>query len=1355
MGTELRLTFEKADGGYAARLHHPDAGTSDGVPYKPFLDEEDYEDLRWYLEDYLDLPDGGSEVRAQRVERSMDGWGRRLYDAVFEHGDHRELLNQLVAAETPRLLSVAIGPTETDLLRLPWELMADSAGPLTRQDITVRRQLTTARRSKSGPTGDGIHLPLRILLVVSRPESAGFLDPRPTTRGMLDALDALGSDVVVDFCRPPELATLDEALSVAKRDGRSYHIVHFDGHGTFLPDIGLGALLFEKPSPDGTGIGAEVDYVRADRLGQLLARYDIPLAMLEACRTGQIGDVSAFRSVAPRLIEAGVASVVSMSHAVHIEATRVLLERFYRELACGLTVGQALEAGRGAMLAQPFRWLERGPEARSIMLRDWFLPNLYQLGLDPILVPERGEMAEPERPRRAPAEGEETGAFPKPPMYRFHGRARELHALEQGFREFRAIVLHAMGGMGKRALAREAAFWWGRTGLFPDGACFLSFERGGSADRIVQVLGTYLEGTSFESRGQDEQYERARELFQQKQVLMVWDNFESVLPQFAGGSEDQGAGDVGAEEQPGDEEAQQTTVPNPQPALSSFAPEERDRIVELFRDWTQSEDGNGRLLITCRPGETGLSGARRFELQGLARPDSFSLLARVLKTHGVELTDERLSKDNLAALLDVLADHPLSVELVGPHVAAMTPEDIVRDFDALLEEFRRGAGEERNDSLLASLAFSTRRLSDPAQVALPWLGLFSGGVFEDNLLDVSELDPAVWGAVRTELEGTALVRVEREILMADRPYLRFHPTLAYAARLAGPVQHPDDARKRLVAVYGAVCQSATKALHGSSPRGGMEVLAREEANVRAAVHLAFEMDEVRVASVMAGALTDYLDRSARMRERDAWVSWLAAETDRGELTQESAVHERQQAWTVLTQGRMTEAVALLEALIVRLEQSDAFDPKFQLVTTRQILGRVYCEAGRASEAIPILEATRAEWDGLVEREDEAGRSSDDERSNLAANLGDLANALGHAGRLEEALHANEEGIAISRDLGDNRGVATGRGRTAAILMEQGRHAEADARYEETLSAARRAGDRELETSLLQHQGSLADDMHRFERATDLYKRALALFQQANDEGSIMRTCNLLGVVERKQGRLPEARAWYERSREIARKRGEKQSMGIAAQNIGIVCQLEGEAAREAGDEAVPQRHFREAESSLQESLRLKIEVGNKPFEATAWGQLTQVYLLLGDLDKAEEHAGHSLAIREGLALKEVHLDYNIMAKIARAAAMSPKPPSGSASATRPATSSADGRAETALSQASFCAPSSPWPRTAPALGSTTMPRCPPRLSRLSRRLSSSPRPWTPSRPSSVPWPLAKPPRCRPACRRNWWSPCQS
>ncbi len=220
--------------------------------------------------------------------------------------------------------------------------------------------------------------------------------------------------------------------------------------------------------------------------------------------------------------------------------------------------------------------------------------------------------------------------------------------------------------------------------------------------------------------------------------------------------------------------------------------------------------------------------------------------------------------------------------------------------------------------------------------------------------------------------------------------------------------------------------------------------------------------------------------------------------------------------------------------------------------------------------------------------------------------------------------------------------------TAQILVEQGRYLEADTHYDQALQAARRVGDKDLEGTALQHQGGLADDMNQYNRATDLYTQALKLFQDANDDGAVMQTCNLLGVVEDKQGRLSEARSWYERSHEIAKRRGDFQALGAAAHNIGIVCQLNGKAARQRGDETMAQQQFAEAERSLQESLELAVERRNQPGEARSRSQLAQLYLVTGELDKAEAHAHQARQIMENLAMKEVAINYATLANIARA-----------------------------------------------------------------------------------------------------------
>jgi tetratricopeptide (TPR) repeat protein len=146
----------------------------------------------------------------------------------------------------------------------------------------------------------------------------------------------------------------------------------------------------------------------------------------------------------------------------------------------------------------------------------------------------------------------------------------------------------------------------------------------------------------------------------------------------------------------------------------------------------------------------------------------------------------------------------------------------------------------------------------------------------------------------------------------------------------------------------------------------------------------------------------------------------------------------------------------------------------------------------------------------------------------------------------------------------------------------------------------------------------------------------------------MRICNLLGIVEKDAGRLSEARAWYERSREIAQRRGDTRAIGIVAQNIGIVCQHEGEVARQRGDAATALQQFSEAKRFLQESLRIKLDQQDKPGEADALSQLSRIYLLMGELDKAEAHAHQAREIKDKLGLKEIFRDYYTLTQIARA-----------------------------------------------------------------------------------------------------------
>ena len=428
-----------------------------GEPSEPFpvregMTSKQRDDVRWYVEQYMDLPEGGYATRAEKIERELAAYGRALW-AGLAADVVSEWLGAVQAAGEGRLELRAEKTSDERAFRTPWELIRVGRGEgrlLHQLGVSVVRRVTAdLPRLQVPDTTDG----LRVLAVVARPSEVSFLDPRYTPEAILTALESR-AEVTVDFARPGTLSALLDALEEAREDGRPFHVVHFDGHGTTLPkEAGIGALCFEKE--DGT-----LDQVRATRFGDLMARFKIPLVVLEACRSATKS--FAQDTVAGALMRQGVGTVLAMGHAVHVDMTQKLMKSFYQGIAGGRPLGTALQHARNQVYADPYRRTRIAADAPTVELRDWFVPQLYQGGEDPKLLEKKSRRR---KPRAAPT----MVGFPQPPAAGFQGRGYQLHRLERLMLQRPPVVIHAPGGMGKTALAREAAEWWTRTRLFPDG----------------------------------------------------------------------------------------------------------------------------------------------------------------------------------------------------------------------------------------------------------------------------------------------------------------------------------------------------------------------------------------------------------------------------------------------------------------------------------------------------------------------------------------------------------------------------------------------------------------------------------------------------------------------------------------------------------------------------------------------------------------------------------------------------------------------------------------------------------------------------------------------------------------------
>ncbi len=88
------------------------------------LSVQDLDDLRFYLEDYAQLPVGEFLQRGERVEKEkLAAWGEALYREVFggDEARHTAYVQAKTALANGEAVEVVIRSNDPQFLGLPWE----------------------------------------------------------------------------------------------------------------------------------------------------------------------------------------------------------------------------------------------------------------------------------------------------------------------------------------------------------------------------------------------------------------------------------------------------------------------------------------------------------------------------------------------------------------------------------------------------------------------------------------------------------------------------------------------------------------------------------------------------------------------------------------------------------------------------------------------------------------------------------------------------------------------------------------------------------------------------------------------------------------------------------------------------------------------------------------------------------------------------------------------------------------------------------------------------------------------------------------------------------------------------------
>jgi tetratricopeptide (TPR) repeat protein len=743
----------------------------------------DGERIRWYLEDYAEFPAPPAPAIARDAETRLAQAGVELFRHVFAGTDAAGIWER--ARDRLGEVRVEVDSDPDAGPGLAWELLRDpgrDAPVALAANAFVRTHLRAAGHPElPEPAGDR----LRVLLVICRPGGRADVPFRSVAsrlvRGGADQMAGLDLEVL----RPATFGRLSEVLHAAHTAGQPYHVVHFDGHGTWADLAGLagvdlsphkylapvrpgkhGYLLFEDPDSE-----HNQQFVDGPTLGRLLTETGVPVLVLNACRSAYAEAASApedelaqdvherikaYGSLAAEIADTGVPGVVAMRYNVYVVTAAQYMADLYAHLLAGSSLGQAATAARRALAADPVKQIGQS----AVSLQDWVVPLVYEAAPLVLLRPPERDVPLIRLTDSHAADGE----LPRPPDAGFFGRDETLLALDRAFDTQRAVLLHAYAGAGKSSTAAEFARWYQTTGGLGQGAVlWSSFEHHLSAGRAIDMVGDHF-ARLLEANGiawqtiTDARQRRdlVMQVLAQIPVLWVWDNVEPV-----------------------------TGFPAGTP--SAWTQAEQQELADLLRDLTQRT--RCKILLTSRRDEDAWLRdlAARVWLPAMPMRESLQLAAALAARHGAGRagTDWR-------PLLRYAAGNPLTITvLVGQALReSLISSGEVEDFVTRLKtgEARLEADEDaalgRTRSLAASLDYGfAHAFTDAERAQLAVLHLFRDTVDVDALRLMGDIDDGV-----PELAG--LTR-EAGIALLDRAadigllgalgggYYQIHPALPW------------------------------------------------------------------------------------------------------------------------------------------------------------------------------------------------------------------------------------------------------------------------------------------------------------------------------------------------------------------------------------------------------------------------------------------------------------------------------------------------------------------------------------------------------------------------------------------------
>jgi hypothetical protein len=269
--------------------------------------------------------------------KELEVLGRHLFGVIFNgrvESLFQDSLRDARKAGQRLRLQLSFEPGAATLASLPWEfLFYRQDVPVwlaTDVDLVLSRQVQLRRRVAQTPaTGESS---LKILLVISQPQELGPELATEVSKAIKDLETNL--NVKVEKLESPTSDAFFAKLLEFKP-----HVLHFTGHCRNDTERDEVALFDDAQSAVWVEYSQFVEQFRQ-------ARAVPPLVVLHICAGKNIKKTGDSKDLAAQLIAIGVSAVIAMQYPITNQAAIAFSDAFYRELAKGTQVDDAVQIAR-------------------------------------------------------------------------------------------------------------------------------------------------------------------------------------------------------------------------------------------------------------------------------------------------------------------------------------------------------------------------------------------------------------------------------------------------------------------------------------------------------------------------------------------------------------------------------------------------------------------------------------------------------------------------------------------------------------------------------------------------------------------------------------------------------------------------------------------------------------------------------------------------------------------------------------------------------------------------------------------------------------------------------------------------